>query len=73
MTASTGESNRDNAEVGTPPPPAGLAPPAMPARDAGEALPARYHSLYRLWFAFGIRAFCAVLAIVWLMLTKPVI
>lgn len=43
---------------------------AIAARDAGTALPA-YHRLYRWWFAFGFPAFAAVLAIVWLMLTKP--
>ncbi|MEP2783731.1 MAG: DUF2269 domain-containing protein [Pseudoruegeria sp.] len=45
---------------------------AMNARDAGQPLPERYHSLYRWWFAFGFPAFGAVLAILWLMLTKPV-
>ena len=46
---------------------------AVAARDAGEELPAAYHKLYRVWFAFGFPAFFAVLAIVWLMLTKPAI
>lgn len=45
---------------------------ARAARDAGEALPLRYHRLYRVWFAFGFPAFGAVLAILWLMLDKPV-
>lgn len=45
---------------------------AAAARDSGAALPARYHRLYRIWFACGFPAFAAVLAIVWLMLTKPV-
>ena len=44
---------------------------ARAARDAGQRLPDRYHRLYRWWFAFGFPAFAAVLAIVWLMLTKP--
>ncbi|MDW4548666.1 DUF2269 domain-containing protein [Defluviimonas sp. D31] len=44
---------------------------AISARDSGTPLPARYHRLYRWWFAFGFPAFGAVLAIVWLMLTKP--
>ena len=44
---------------------------AIAARDAGQPLPQRYHQLYRWWFAFGFPAFGAVLAIVWLMLTKP--
>ncbi|MCA8907059.1 MAG: DUF2269 domain-containing protein [Rhodospirillaceae bacterium] len=46
---------------------------ARAARDAGDALPAAYHRLYRVWFAFGFPAFAAVLAIVWLMLTKPML
>ena len=40
------------------------------ARDSTD-LPPAYHRLYRLWFACGIPAFLAVLAIVWLMLAKP--
>jgi uncharacterized membrane protein len=44
---------------------------AREACDAGTALPPAYHRLYRLWFASGIPAFTAVLAIVWLMLMKP--
>ena len=42
----------------------------LAARE-GKALPAAYHRLYRWWFAFGFPAFSAVLAIIWLMLTKP--
>ncbi len=34
-------------------------------------LPPRYHRLYAIWFACGFPAFAAVLAIVWLMITKP--
>ena len=44
---------------------------AVTARDAGAPLPALYHRLYRWWFAFGFPAFAAVLAIIWLMLTRP--
>jgi uncharacterized membrane protein len=44
---------------------------AIAARDAGTPLPEQYHRLYRWWFAFGFPAFAAVLAILWLMLTKP--
>ncbi|WP_043062717.1 DUF2269 family protein [Brucella anthropi] len=44
----------------------------LAARE-GKALPAAYHRLYRWWFAFGFPAFAAVLAIIWLMLTKPLI
>ena len=45
---------------------------AAEARDTGAELPDAYHRLFRWWFAFGFPAFGAVLAIVWLMLTKPV-
>jgi uncharacterized membrane protein len=41
------------------------------AAAQGLPLPQAYHRLYRWWFAFGFPAFAAVLAIVWLMLTKP--
>ncbi len=34
-------------------------------------LSARYHRLYRVWFACGFPAFLAVLAIIWLMISKP--
>ncbi len=44
---------------------------AAEAARNGTALPARYHRLYRLWFALGIPAFTAVLAILWLMIARP--
>lgn len=44
---------------------------AQAAADASEDLPARYHQLYRNWFAFGFPAFAAVLAIFWLMIARP--
>jgi uncharacterized membrane protein len=44
---------------------------AAAAAASGEALPARYHRLFRWWFAFGFPAFTAVLAIFWLMIAKP--
>ncbi len=44
---------------------------ATEAAGNGTALPARYHRLYRLWFALGIPAFAAVLAILWLMIARP--
>ncbi|MES0810448.1 DUF2269 domain-containing protein [Roseibium sp. SCPC15] len=44
---------------------------ALAAAEMQTELPATYHRLYRVWFAFGFPAFFAVLAIVWLMLTKP--
>ncbi len=40
------------------------------ARERRE-LPARYDRLFRIWFAFGVPAFFAVLAILWLMLMRP--
>lgn len=46
---------------------------AAEARDAGTELPIEYFKLYRIWFACGIPAFTAVLAIIWLMLSKPVL
>ncbi|WP_264212688.1 DUF2269 family protein [Leisingera thetidis] len=44
---------------------------ARAAAEAGKALPERYHRLFAIWFACGIPAFAAVLAIVWLMLARP--
>ena len=44
---------------------------ASAAARSGGALPAAYHRLYRIWFAFGFPAFAAVLAIFWLMLFRP--
>ncbi|WP_284734735.1 DUF2269 family protein [Sphingosinicella terrae] len=44
---------------------------ATAAVAAGAPLPAAYHRLYRLWFAFGFPAFFAVLAIFWLMIARP--
>lgn len=46
---------------------------AHAAASAGEPLPARYHKLFRLWFAFGFPAFAAVMAIFWLMISRPAI
>ncbi|MDX2202823.1 MAG: DUF2269 domain-containing protein [Hyphomicrobiaceae bacterium] len=46
---------------------------AAAAAAAGERLPAAYHRVFWCWFAFGIPAFAAVLAIVWLMIAKPAI
>jgi uncharacterized membrane protein len=36
------------------------------------ALPALYHRLFWIWFAFGFPAFAAVLGIIWLMIARPV-
>lgn len=46
---------------------------ARAAAEAGEALPPAYHRLFRTWFAFGFPAFAAVMAILWLMITRPAI
>lgn len=46
---------------------------AQTAFETGQPLPERYHCLYRIWFACGFPAFAAVLAIIWLMIAKPVI
>ena len=37
----------------------------------GAALSARYHKLYRIWFACGVPAFMAISVLLWLMLMKP--
>ena len=44
---------------------------AREAEAAGTPLPARYHRLWRIWFACGFPAFGAVMGILWLMLTRP--
>jgi uncharacterized membrane protein len=44
---------------------------AASAAASGGPLPAQYHRLFRWWFAFGIPAFTAVLAIFWLMIARP--
>ena len=44
---------------------------ARRAADEGLPLPERYDRLFRIWFACGVPAFLAVLAIVWLMIAKP--
>ncbi|CAN7350231.1 DUF2269 family protein [Neorhizobium sp. LjRoot104] len=36
-----------------------------------KPLPSEWYRLYRIWFACGFPAFVAVIAIFWLMLTKP--
>jgi uncharacterized membrane protein len=44
---------------------------ATAAVASGSPLPAEYHTLFRWWFAFGFPAFGAVVAIFWLMITRP--
>ena len=46
---------------------------AQEAADTSQPLPPRYNRLFRIWFACGFPAFAAVLTIVWLMITKPVL
>jgi uncharacterized membrane protein len=43
------------------------------ARDAASvaALSDAFHRRFRVWFTLGIAAFAAVIAIYWLMVTKP--
>jgi uncharacterized membrane protein len=45
---------------------------AAGAAAEGAPLPAAYHRLFRLWFIYGFPGFGAVLAILWLMIAKPV-
>jgi uncharacterized membrane protein len=44
---------------------------AETAVRSGTVLPAAYHRLFWTWFAFGFPAFAAVLAILWLMTSRP--
>jgi uncharacterized membrane protein len=44
---------------------------ASAAARERQPLPPEYHRLFRLWFAFGLPAFAAVLAIFWLMIARP--
>lgn len=44
---------------------------AEAAALAGEILPEGYHRLFRVWFLLGWPAFAGVVAIYWLMVTKP--
>ena len=46
---------------------------AQAAADAGEPLPAEEVRLFKIWMMLGVPAFAAVLTIIWLMLTRPVI
>jgi uncharacterized membrane protein len=45
---------------------------ARAAHAAGAPLPPDYQRLFRIWFAFGFPGFGAVMAIIWLMIAKPV-
>jgi uncharacterized membrane protein len=44
---------------------------AEAAVAAGQALPEAYHRLFRIWFLLGWPAFACVVAIYWLMITRP--
>ncbi len=44
---------------------------ARQAEQDGTELPRPYYRMFRTWFACGIPAFAAVLAILWLMLARP--
>jgi uncharacterized membrane protein len=44
---------------------------AQTAAHAAAPLPPAYHRLFRIWFLFGFPGFGAVLAILFLMITKP--
>ncbi|MGH8790006.1 MAG: DUF2269 family protein [Cupriavidus necator] len=44
---------------------------ARTADASGTPLPARYWAYARLWFWLGIPAFMALLAVFWLMVSKP--
>ena len=46
---------------------------AQAAARAGIPLPAAYYRLFRIWFLFGFPGFGAVLAILFLMIAKPVL
>jgi uncharacterized membrane protein len=46
---------------------------ALGAAASGTPLPAAYHRLFRLWFLFGFPGFGAALAIIVLMVAKPVL
>ena len=46
---------------------------ARVAANSMMPLPASYHRLFRIWFLFGLPGFGAVLAILFLMIAKPVL
>jgi uncharacterized membrane protein len=41
------------------------------AAPSVAALSGAFHQRFRIWFAFGVAAFAAVIAIYWLMVAKP--
>jgi uncharacterized membrane protein len=46
---------------------------ALAAAAANQMLPVEYYRLFRVWFLFGIPGFASVLAILYLMIAKPVL
>lgn len=46
---------------------------ARQSAQSGSSLTPRYMRLFRIWFACGIPAFLAIIALLWLMLVRPVI
>jgi len=42
------------------------------AVETGSELPDRYHHLFKIWFMLGWPAFLSLIAIFWLMVSKPV-
>lgn len=44
---------------------------AIKAVETDHTLSPRYHKLYKVWFACGVPAFLAIIALLWLMLSKP--
>ena len=46
---------------------------ARMSAQQGIALTQRYNRLYRIWFACGIPAFSAIVVLLWLMVTRPLI
>jgi uncharacterized membrane protein len=44
---------------------------ARVAAENNQKLPLRYFALFHRWFLFGIPGFGSVMAILWLMLAKP--
>ena len=45
---------------------------ARVAAENNQKLPQRYHALFHRWFLFGIPGFGSVMAILWLMIAKPI-
>lgn len=46
---------------------------ARTSAQSGTTLTPRYMRLYRIWFACGVPAFLAIVALLWLMIVRPVI